>query len=732
MQDHHEEIERLRAAVDELKLLNEIALEATAAASVEEILGMIIDKSLKVVNAEQGSILLVSDESNASLKTFIRQDNRSSLRNSYRVGVHITGYVLYHREPLRIDDLAHDPRFEPDEQERAEIHSVLCVPIINQGHLIGAFMMTNKKSGNAFTKDDQRLLMILGGQSGQLIANARLQTETNRKKEELALARVEAEKLRELDELKSRFFAEISHELRAPLALILGPLDQLLSGPTTRDVQSDYRLMWRNARRLLRLVTQLLDSVRLEAGSLRLCVSEGGIASLVGSIVSAFQPLAEQKAIVLSLATSSGNLRGWFDPDKIETILYNLLSNALKFTPAQGNIGVDLTCIGESSEGLQRVRITVADSGRGIPPKDLEHLFDRYYQVRAEDRRTGSGLGLNLTKGIVELHHGRITVQSGENRGSIFTVELPLERNSYTPEEIAEYPSRQSEIQDKADQLMEELPTEESSTLLPPPGPAADRALPAMLIIEDETEMRQFLRDSFKKKFKIFEASEAGIALTIAQDTIPDIVICDVVLSGTDGIHLCRSLKGDERTSHIPVVLLTAEASQDSRIAGLAAGADDYLTKPFDWPELVTRVQNLVDSRKQLRERYTRSSPLSLSEIAVSSMDQIFLQKVMTAVERSMGDETFGVEELARDVAMSYSQLHRKLTAILNQSPNQFIRSIRLHRAKELIERNAATISEIAYTVGFGSPAYFTKCFHEQFGIVPTQVEQKGTRPPQN
>jgi len=718
-----EEIQRLRAAVEELKLLNDIALASSGAGSIEAMLGMIIDKSLKMVNAEQGSVFLVTGEADTSLKTFVRQDNRSSLRQSYHVGTHIIGSVVYNRKPLLIENLAADRRFETNEQERADIRSVLCVPIINQGRLIGVFMMANKKGGHSFTEDDQRLLMILSAQAGQLIANAQLQQETSRKKEELAVARVEMEKWRELDDLKSRFFADISHEFRAPLTLILGPIEQLIAGTREGDPHADYRLIRRNAHRILRLITDLLDLSRLEAKSMKLHIAGGDLVPLIRPIVESFHPLAEQNAITLRFTSESPEMRGFFDRERVETVLYNLLSNALKFTPPNGTVEVALAFGNAEPASAQWISLTVADSGRGIPTDKLAHLFDRYSQVEEADRQIGSGLGLALTKGLVELHHGTITVTSNQNRGSLFEVKLPFDRSCFTPEELAE------------DQPLNRIGGSEFVSQAPEPGPLSESSqpttsgVPLMLIVEDDPDMRRYLCDNLRKSFRIFEASDGEIGLSIARDIIPDIVISDVGMPVMDGIQLCRNLKDDERTSHIPILFLTANAAQDRKIAGLETGADDYLTKPFDWKELETRVHNLVEVRKSLRERFAQTTLLKPSEIAITSMDEAFLMKVMASIERSMGDETFSVENLAQDVAMSYSQLHRKLTALLSQSPNQLIRSMRLQRAKDLIERDAGTISEIAYTVGFGSPAYLTKCFHEQFGVVPSQVKRKPSAP---
>jgi signal transduction histidine kinase/DNA-binding response OmpR family regulator len=720
------EIRDLRAAVDELKLLNEIAMEASGTGSTEATLGMIIDKSLKVVNAEQGSILLVTGDTGASLQTFIRQDNRSSLHHSYHVGAHITGSVVYNRKPLLIEDLATDRRFETTEEERADIRSVLCVPIINQGRFIGVFMMTNKKGGLSFSKDDQRLLMILAAQAGQLIANAQLQEETHRKKEELAVARVETEKRRELDELKSRFFAEISHEFRTPLMLILGPIEQLIARTDEGALQADYRRIRRNAQRLLRLITDILDLSRIEANSMNLHVEEGDMVPLVRSIVESFQSLAEESGITLGFSSSPPELHGFFDREKVETILYNFISNALKFTPPKGTVTVDLTPGDADTASDRWISLTVTDTGRGIPADRLAHLFDRYYQVEEYDRRTGTGLGLALTKGLVEIHHGTISVTSGGEGGSSFNVQLPIDRSVFGSGEILENGLRPAVPHPDTPAYVSDLP---KPVVPSEPIQPATPGLPLMLIVEDDPDMRRYLCNNLKGAFKIFEASDGEIGLSIARDIIPDIVVSDVAMPVMDGIRLSRCLKEDERTSHIPVLLLTARAARETKMAGLETGADDYMIKPFDLPELETRLHNLVEGRRRLRERFSRTTLLKPSEIAATSMDETFLNKVMASIEHSMGDETFSVEDLARDVAMSYSQLHRKVTALLNQSPNQLIRSMRLQRAKDLIERDAATISEIAYTVGFGSPAYLTKCFHEQFGVVPSQVRRKPGSP---
>ena len=721
----HEEIGRLRAAVAELRLLNDIAMQASGAGSSDDVLEMIIDRALTVINAEQGSILLVEGETPASLKTYMRQDNRSSLRTTYRVGTHITGSVVHNRKPLLIENLATDSRFEATAEERAEIHTVLCVPIIVLGRLIGVFMMTNKKGGRSFSREDQRLLMILSAQAGQLIANARLQEETRRKKEELAVARLETEKARELDEMKTRFFADISHEFRTPLSLILAPVEQLIARAGEEDPKADYMRIRHNARRLLRLISDILDLSRLDARSMKLGVEEGNLAQIVRSTVESFLPLAREKAVTVSVGLDEPDLCGVFDRETIETVLYNLIANALKFTPRGGTVRVTLAPVRETPSSPRSAELTVSDSGRGIPPAKLQSLFDRYFQVDETDRETGTGIGLALTRGLVELHHGMIRVTSSEGEGSSFTVNIPIDPASFTEAELR-HDRRERPEQVTPGRVDTDAPPDDAPA---GPHPAASD-LPLMLIAEDDADMRRYLAEGFRKSYRIYEASDGDIGLSIARDVVPDIVISDVAMPVVDGVELCRNLKNDVRTCHIPVLLLTAVASRDTRMAGLETGADDYLAKPFEWPELATRVRNLVEGRKRLRHRFARTMFPPGPGARVASMDQVFLTHVTTAIEKSMGDEAYSVEALARDVAMSYSQLHRKLTALLGRSPNQLIRSMRLNRAKDLLERNTGTVSEISYMVGFGSPAYMTKCFREEFGIVPSDVQRNPARPP--
>jgi signal transduction histidine kinase/AraC-like DNA-binding protein len=723
-----EELKRLAVVVDDLKLLNELSLTTSGALTIDEKLKIILEKSISAVNAEQGSILLATGDLTYPFKTLIRQSDQSTLRRSYHIGTHISGYVLYHKKPIRITRLQNDRRFEATDEERADIKSVLCVPITNQDALIGALMMINKKTEEAFSEEDQRLLSIVAAQSGQLIVNAHLQEEKVRKDQQLALSRLEAERLQELDHWRSKLFENVSHEFRAPLTLILAPLEHLLASVKNETIKNEYLLMRRNALRLLRLINEMLDMSRIEAGSMRLHVSPGDLVPFVASIVDAFVPAAVQKGIVLSLSTHLDRYDILYDPDKLEKVLYNLLSNALKFTPAHGKITVSVSERSDSADvPSQRWGVLeVADTGPGIPAEHIGRVFERYFQVSpsAMTESLGSGIGLCLAKDLVELHHGTISVESPPGGGSRFIVQIPVDRWAYADAEITPEQRGQEDLDARevknvsgGDRYLEQ---ETRPDMTSPSRPR--EALPLMLLVEDDAELRRYMRDFLMHLFRVLECDNGEQGMLLAAETLPDVIVSDVVIPGIDGVELCRRVKTDERTSHIPVLLLTAHSSQDLKLVGLETGADDYLIKPFEWSEFAARIRNLVESRERLRRKIGAKAILNPSEIGIPSMDEVFLKKAIAVVERSLGDENFMVDDLAAGLGLSYGQLHRKVCALTNLTPVQFIRHLRLQRALQMIQRNAGTISEIAYTVGFGSPAYFTRCFHELFGMAPGEA----------
>jgi signal transduction histidine kinase/DNA-binding response OmpR family regulator/ligand-binding sensor domain-containing protein len=553
--------------------------------------------------------------------------------------------------------------------------------------------------------------------------------------QEMEMEHFQREHLAELDRLKSRFFANISHEFRTPLTLILGPLEKLRFRFPDEESQIALGMMKRNAHQLLRLVNQLLDLSKLEAGGMKLQACRANIVPVVNGVAYSFESSAGMRKIHLRVSTEQDEIQVFFDRDKLEKILTNLLSNAFKFTPDGGNVVVTLTPSpslqmgkgdrgGDGSSGIGGgfLEISVSDSGIGISEDKLPHIFDRFYQVDDSTTREqgGTGIGLALVKELVELHHGTIRVTSQPGVGTEFTVSLPLGREHLKSDEIVEGTGKEEMVMSLSEAVREG--TVSAQELRAPPDHDTRKCL--VLIVEDNADVRQYIKDNLPASYSVLEAKDGVEGIEKAKQTIPDLIVSDVMMPKKDGYELCRALKNDEKTSHIPIILLTAKAASENKIEGLETGADDYLIKPFEPKELLARVKNLIDMRRKLRERFNASVPLKPGEVAVTSIDDAFLTRVMRAVEQHMGDDHFHIGRLGADVGMSRAQLHRKLVALTNQSPGEFIRYIRLHRGMQLLQKDAGTVSEIAYTVGFSDPSYFSKCFHKQFGKAPTDVKK--------
>ena len=563
-------------------------------------------------------------------------------------------------------------------------------------------------------------------------------------KHNLELRNVEAEKLQEVDRLKSRFFTNISHEFRTPLTLIQGPIKQLLSGDLKGDKKEQYGVILRNSERLLKLVNQLLSLSKIEAGEMKLRAREENIVEVLRGTFAAFESLARRKQVTLTLDVPTEPVFVYIDKEKVENVFTNLLSNALKFTPEGGavrvKVAVDPTLTlplvrGGSEQfsplvrGRERggqntcVEFTVTDTGCGIAPDQLEKIFDRFYQVDDTHTRQqeGTGIGLALARELVVLHRGTIHVQSTPGQGSTFTVRLPLGREHLAPNEIVEEPLDKEARKTAAVSRIEQ---EELAEMADPDTQSSTHDAPMVLIVEDNPDMRRYIRGHLDESYTIHEAEDGKKGVAQAVETVPDLIISDVMMPEMDGYELVRILKQDERTSHIPIILLTAKAGGESKIEGLETGADDYLIKPFDAKELLTRVKNLIEQRRKLRERFRGEMTLKPRDITITSVDEKFLTRVMALVEEHMADSDFDTEALAREVAMSRMQLHRKLKALTGQSPHEFTRTLRLGRAAQLLEKNAGNISEVAYDVGFNNLSHFAKAFREQFNKSPSEYAE--------
>ncbi|MCB2220258.1 MAG: response regulator [Bacteroidetes bacterium] len=573
---------------------------------------------------------------------------------------------------------------------------------------------------------------------------------------DLELKRVESDKLKELDKMKSRFFANISHEFRTPLTLILGPLEKFRSKCNDQESQTDLNIMQRNALRLQNLINQLLSLSKLESGKLKLRVKEEDILSLTKGYTQSFESLAKQKNIKLEFKSDEDSIPVYLDKDKYEKILYNLISNAFKFTEEGDTISIKASLFKNNREPVPAtsnqqpatdfVEITVSDTGKGISKKNLPHIFDRFYQAdetyKADSE--GTGIGLALTKELVELHHGTITVDSDpdspdsyrdrEQKETTFTVLLPLGKSHFKDEELVDTNELQEEKKEQLAILNEErykdtdpdLDDEEEVT--DEEAMDAEGAKPLLLIVEDNEDMRHYIRSNISGDFRFTEAEDGEQGYEKAIEKVPDLIISDVMMPKMDGMEFCRKLKTDERTSHIPVILLTAKASMEDRLEGLETGADDFLTKPFDVQELLVRVKNLIFQRRKLRYRFIQnakklglSQVLNLPESELNSADQTFILKAIETVNNHLHDENFNAVSLRKELVMSNTQLYRKLNSLVGLPASGFIRLIRLTRAAELIKLKKGNITEIAFEVGFNNLSYFSKCFQEQFGVLPSE-----------
>lgn len=538
--------------------------------------------------------------------------------------------------------------------------------------------------------------------------------------------RLELDKLREIDRLKSRFFADVSHEFRTPLTLIVGPVAQMLEETGSEESREKLGLVRRHADYLLRLIEQLLDLSKLEAGRMRLHPSPGDLLQQLAAIVGPFGAVASAKGVRVQLEVPAGSLRACFDADVLQKILNNLLGNALRYTQDGGAITVrfrhlrSVPAVDPGAEDAELVEIAVSDTGAGIAPECVPHVFERFYQGQGSASREGFGIGLALVKELAELHGGGVDVESEVGRGTTFRVRFSVTEAEDAPVESAGPATVEPAAAPPAEPVAIHLADHDG---LPPPD---DRA--SVLVVEDHADLRGFLREQLQGRYRVFEACSGSEGLDRATALLPGLVLSDVMMDGMDGLELCETLKRDTRTCHIPVVLLTARGSREDRLRGLRFGADGYLVKPFDPPELIAQLDNLLEQRRVLRQRFSGAVVLKPSEMAVVPADQAFLTRVLTAIEENLENAAFDVEDLGRAVGLSRSQLHRRLRALTNKPPTLLIRSIRLQRAASMLSGQAGSVSEVAYRVGFNSQAYFAKCFREEFGVSPR--EHQRLKPP--
>jgi signal transduction histidine kinase/DNA-binding response OmpR family regulator len=544
----------------------------------------------------------------------------------------------------------------------------------------------------------------------------------------------QSEKLKEMDKTKSRFFANISHEFRTPLTLIMGPLERMLTQNHHRDGGKELQMMLRNSQRLLRLINRLLDLSKLDGGKMKLNLVSKNIIPTIKTITAGFESLALQNQVSLILKIEEEKAILSFDSEKIEEVLCNLLINALKFTPPGGQVVVSTqrgdTEISSFPNGY--LELSIRDTGVGIPRNKLAHIFDRFYQTddSRQSRQQGSGIGLALTKELVLLHQGKIDVHSsgGNNSGTEFVIRLPMGAGypqSAQKEQEPETGFDHSKTTDRSAQYAMECEEIDADETTPEAAGknGKDRDKNIVLVVEDNADVRKYIRGPLEPQYSVIEAKNGREGIEKAKEIIPDLIVSDIMMPEADGYELCRILKKDVKTSHIPIILLTAKASDQSVIEGLETGADDYITKPFNTRILVTRIKNLIELRLHLQQKIQKQMLLQPAEISVSSVDQEFIEELQQVIEANLSDSEFHVEALSNKLYMNRVTLYRKVRALTGETPTQFIRSYRLKRAAQLLRDNAGNVSQIAIDVGFSNLGYFTRCFKEKFQQLPSTYQ---------
>lgn len=528
----------------------------------------------------------------------------------------------------------------------------------------------------------------------------------------LKLERVQRENMEKLNSTKLQFFTNISHEFRTPLTLIIGPLQTMLAElPVGSKSHHQAQLASENSHRLLRLINQLLDFRKVETANMKLAVSEGNIVQLLQEIVESFEPMVEDCKISLSLKAQQ-SLSLWFDRDKCEKIFFNLISNAFKHTREGGKIVVTV------DDFAHEVAISVWDNGHGIKKDHLKNIFQSFFSFDEDKSHPSTGIGLALVKGLVELHRGTIQVESEENLFSKFTVTYKKGRAHFRDDELAEDLKLSPDGHEGLTLVHENHKQHEATN-----GSKQTK----LLVVDDNEQMRAYISSGFDSAFHIIGAADGHEGLNIAKDVIPDIIISDVIMPKLNGIEMCKNLKRDLKTSHIPVVLLTARGSLEFKLEGLEVGADEYVTKPFNPKVLQLIVKNLINRRNALHTYFMDQRTLNVEpkRVTLSSVDDRFIKTALELVELNISNAAYTVDDMSRDIGMSYTQLYRKIKALTGQTVNDFIRAIRLKRAAQLLEQHQLTVSEITYKVGFTDLQHFRQCFKKAYGLTPSQYAQR-------
>ncbi len=603
------------------------------------------------------------------------------------MGEGIVGHVAKLGSALLVEDTSKDSRYIADDETRL---SELAVPLIYNNKLIGVIDSEHPEK-NFFTQHHLDILNTISS----LCANKVIRAMAEMEREKALKVQLEAEKIKSFDELKTKLFANVSHELRTPLTLIVGTIDR----HTNKGESEDWGLLKQHTDRLLRLINQLLDLSKLESGQFKLNPTPGDIYQFLRTVSALFSSYAADRHVKIIEEIPEGSLWLNFDYDALEKIFFNLISNAIKFT--KENTVVKLKVVDDSPFSVQ-----VIDQGEGIPEGEYNKIFDRYYQI-GQQSSEGTGIGLALTKELVNLQKGHLSVDSTPGIGTTFSVILPLDNAEKLSTDSTKQEPGKSHLNKELKNTFEETGS-------------------FVLLVEDNIEVAKLIKSTLQEKLYIIHANNGHEAMSIAKNRIPDLIISDIMMPNMDGMKFCKWVRENELTSHIPFIFLTARADNDTKLKGLEIGADDFLTKPFSGQELEIRVANLIEGRNMLAEKYRKIISLEPTNIVVTSIEEIFLKKLLNVVSENIDNSDFNVTDLSRSLGISRMQLHRKITALTGHSATSFIRHQRLIQASKLLEAGES-VSQVAYAVGFSSLSYFSRVFKDQFGVLPSEFNLEDT-----
>ncbi len=541
----------------------------------------------------------------------------------------------------------------------------------------------------------------------------------------------EKQRVRDIEEQnqsKLRFFFNVSHEIRTPLTVIISLADSLIKEmKCTGDTRNKLTGIYRNCNQLRSLISELLDFRKQEQGHTHIHARHADMSALLRNTATLYTEYTLGKDITLQIEVPDQMLM-WFDPKQMQKVVSNLVSNAIKHTPQGG-----MVTIAAHADDTHAI-ITVSDTGTGIAKEDLPHLFSRFYQARNIETVAdiGTGIGLNLTKGIVDMHHGTIEVASEQGKGTKFTITLPTQRDAFAPEETTDEPVRTDSIKQLTPATDSTVTGHDTSGDNTNNAPEVHDERPIILIVEDNDDIRQLLSTLFAPLYRTRTAVDGAEALEMIGDEMPDIILTDVMMPNIDGLELCKTIKHDFSTCHIPVVLLTARTAVEKKLEGLKTGADDYVTKPFNNDVLVSRCNNLINMRRLLQRKFSQHPHHEADMLATNPMDKDLLDRAMAIIDRYYSDSEFSVDTFAREIGMSRTAFFNKWKNLTGETPKSFILNLRLRKAADMLrERHDLSIAEVSYANGFSSPRYFCKCFKDTYKIQPSAYRNADSQKPE-